>query len=285
MSLLTQLVYAFFMLGRQGFTLIEILMVMALIGILATLSLIPLNDSLDQAKFDQTLNQMKQIRSALVGEMLNSNSTKLRFGYLGDLGKLPTTAQGLTALWEQPSGFDPWESDAPSRIGSGWNGPYLMDQGVAGVDYAKDAWSTPYVYDPDSDPVTLISRGADRGVGGTGINADITLTLPLNRLNYTVHGVMLDHGNPWSGSCDVEINYPHPDTGKITSKSYTIQSTDSGAFAFDHIPPGVRSITFFLPSKSSPVVTYGPYIITVDQPHTLVKFGTADHPLDLTSAP
>lgn len=259
-------------------------MVVSLIGILATLSLFPVGETLDQSKYELTLNQMKQIRNALVGEM-NSTSVKSRFGYLGDVGGIPSAAEGLSALWAQPSGISTWQMTPGFRIGSGWNGPYLFDQGVSGVDYSKDAWGTAYVYDPDSDPATLTSYGADLVAGGSGLNSDITLTIPQNRQWYSVHGLILDNGNPWSGSLEVEINLPDPTTGDVISKSSTIVSGDDGAFLFEKIPPGIRSLTLYLPTKNSPTVTYGPYIITVDQPHTLVIYGTADHQLDLSAAP
>jgi len=269
---------------ERGFTLIELLMVLGLLGILATFSLLPVGDTLDQAKFDSTVNQMRRIRNALIGEM-NSPGSKSHFGYIGDMGALPTVTQGLTALWSIPDGYDPWGLKDEARIGVGWNGPYLGDQGVAGVDYSKDAWGTSYVYDPSADPITLTSYGADRASGGTGLNADITLTIPFNRIQYSVHGVILKSGNPWSGSLEVEIHYPDPDSSSVISRSIVIGSGDSGAFRFDKIPPGIRSITLYLPDKSTSTVVYGPYIVSVDQPNTLVKFGTAEHPLDLSAAP
>jgi type II secretion system protein G len=274
----------FIMRDKRGFTLIETLMVVSLIGILASLSILPVGDTLDQSKYELTLNQMKQIRNALVGE-LNSTSTKSRFGYLGDVGGLPSAAEGLKALWEQTSGISSWQMTPEFRIGSGWNGPYLFDQGISGVDYTKDAWGNSYLYDPDSDPATLTSYGADLAAGGSGLNSDITLTIPKNRQSYSVHGLILDNGDPWSGSLEVEINLPDPTTGDIVSKSSTIVSGDQGAFLFDKITPGIRSLTFYLPTKNAPTVTYGPYIITVDQPHTLVIYGTAGHQLDLSAAP
>ncbi|MBU6152773.1 MAG: type II secretion system protein GspG [Bdellovibrionales bacterium] len=269
--------------NTRGFTLIEALMVVSLVGILAAISLVPTRDSLDQARYDETLNHMKQIRTALVGEM-SAISTKSRFGYLGDIGALPTITQGLAALLETPTGISSWRTYTQFRINSGWNGPYLFDHFSGEADPSRDAWGTAYVYDPDSDPATVISLGADRATGGTDLNSDITLTIPVNRQQYFVNGLVLDHGNPWSGSLEVEINSPDPASGEIGSRSYTILREDQGAFQFNRVPPGIRSLTFFLPSKASARVTYGPYIITVDQPHTLAVFGTADHPLDLRAA-
>ncbi len=270
--------------GSRGFTLIETLMVVGLIGILATLSLVPIGDSLDQAKYDRTLAQMMTIRGALLGEKLSS-STKVSFGYLGDLGSIPTTAHGLSALWQQPNDLNAWKITPEFRMGTGWNGPYLFDQGAGGVDYSKDAWGNSYVYDPDSDPATLTSYGADQAAGGFGLNSDITLTIPLLRQKYNLHGLILDQGNPWSGSLEVELNLPDPATGDVGTKSYTIESSDAGAFLFEKVPPGIRSVTLFLPTKTAASVTYGPYLVTVDQPHTLLLLGTAAHPLDLSAAP
>ncbi len=269
---------------KTGFTLIETLMVISLIGILAALSMIPIGDTLDQKKYDITVNQMNLIRSALLGEM-SANPAKSRFGFLGDLGALPTSVQGLKALWEIPADIESWKLSPEFRTGSGWSGPYLTDQGTGGVDYTKDAWGNPYLYDPDSDPATLTSYGADQAAGGTGLNSDITLTIPKARQQYTLHGLILKSGGQWSGSLDVELNVPDPTTGTLATRDTTISSGDQGAFVFNKVPPGVRSLTLYLPSKAHPGVTYGPYIVTVDQPHTLVIYGTAEHPLDLSAAP
>lgn len=270
--------------NQRGLTLIEILMALALIGILAALSSMPIGDTLEQAKWDSTLEEMKQIRAALIGET-HSTLSRSKFGFLGDMGTLPSSIQGLTPLWIQPAGFNAWTESPAYRIGSGWSGPYLLGQGVSETDYAKDAWETNYVYDADSNPITLTSLGADRVAGGTGLDADLILTIPLNRVSYSVHGVMLNNGTPWTGSCEVEIHYPDPSTAAIKSDLYTIVSGDAGAFTFSNIPPGVRSLSFYLPTKAAPTVTYGPYIISVDQPHTQVIYGTAEHPLDLSAAP
>jgi type II secretion system protein G len=269
---------------RRGFTLTETMMVLSLIGILVALSTLPIGDSIDQAKYDRTLDRMKRIRAALIGEP-QSPSKRSSFGYVGDVGSLPSLTQGLSALWSKPSEIIAWQTHSSQRSWTGWNGPYLIDQGLMGVDYSNDAWETPFEYNPDSDPATLISYGANRLPGGSELDADITLVIPKNRIQYSVHGLLLDKGDPYSGSLEVEINIPDPDTGGLTSKVYSMVPGDLGAFLFEKIPPGVRSLFFHLPTKASPSITYGPYIITVDHPHTLFVYGTAAAPLDLSAAP
>jgi general secretion pathway protein G len=78
--------------------------------------------------------------------------------YRLDVGRYPSTEEGLTVLVRQPSGTN------------GWNGPYIDGQAVP-----ADPWGHPYVYRmPGSDgPYDLYTLGADNRPGGTGENAPI----------------------------------------------------------------------------------------------------------------
>src|SRR6478609_5004539 len=90
---------------KKGFTLIEVLMVIVLVGVLGAGSLSIFNNTLDEAKFDATYKEMLQIRKALIGDLENTSveGERIRFGYLGDLGAVPNDSQGLRALYSQPT--------------------------------------------------------------------------------------------------------------------------------------------------------------------------------------
>jgi prepilin-type N-terminal cleavage/methylation domain-containing protein len=148
---------------NRGFTLIELVMTIALLSILAVLAVDRVASNLDEERFEDTLRRMKDIRKGLVGDpAIKTGALRTSFGYIGDVGGIPTAVQGIAALTANPGvPVGGWAMDATTRIGLGWNGPYLK-AGDSGTDYTKDAWGTNFVYSPAAVPPTLVSLGADR---------------------------------------------------------------------------------------------------------------------------
>ena len=132
-----------------GFTLIEIMVVIVILGILATLIIPRFMGREEEARRTMAQVQMESIETAL----------KL---YKLDNGVYPSTEQGLQALVEQPT---------IGQLPRKWReGGYLEKRRVP-----KDPWDNDYVYlspglNGDFD---LISYGADREPGGEGNNKDI----------------------------------------------------------------------------------------------------------------
>lgn len=135
---------------KAGFTLIEIMVVVVILGILATFLVPNIINRPDEARITKVKNDIKAIESAL----------KL---YKIDNGFYPTTEQGLMALIEEPD-IEP--------IPRNWKkGGYLNSE-----EPPKDAWGNEYIYrSPGSEErdYEIISYGADGKEGGEGINADI----------------------------------------------------------------------------------------------------------------
>lgn len=136
--------------ARPGFTLIEILVVIAVISLLAALVAPNVFRHVGTAKDASAKTQIEMLGAALDAYRL-------------DNGRYPTTAQGLEALWEEPTA-----EPRPSN----WRGPYLRKEVPA------DPWGNPYLYvSPGEDHRTgydLVSYGADGEAGGEDENADIT---------------------------------------------------------------------------------------------------------------
>jgi general secretion pathway protein G len=136
--------------GRLGFTLIEILVVITVIGLLAALV------------GPRILGRVSEAKSATAKAQLEMLGVALD-NYRLDNGSYPTTEQGLTALQEKPT-RDP----APLN----WRGPYLKRTIPA------DPWGRPYVYRSpgEHDPAgnDLSTLGKDGQPGGEGEDADIT---------------------------------------------------------------------------------------------------------------
>ncbi|MDA8091708.1 MAG: type II secretion system major pseudopilin GspG [Nitrospiraceae bacterium] len=135
--------------NRKGFTLLEILVVVFILGILAAIVAPKIMGRTDEAKVTDAKVQIKDFETAL----------KL---YKLDNGSYPTTEQGLQALIEPPTAGDP-----PKHYRAGG---YLEQKKVP-----VDPWSNPYVYiSPGTHgDFDLSSLGADGKPGGEGYDADI----------------------------------------------------------------------------------------------------------------
>ncbi len=131
--------------NNKGFTLIELLVVMIIIGLLASLVAPKLFNKLESSKRKTAKAQIQMIETALDAFRL-------------DVGRYPTTQEGLKVLWENPGNIKKWD------------GPYLPKP------VKEDPWGNPYVYKSPGEhgPYDLYSLGADGKPGGTGDNADIT---------------------------------------------------------------------------------------------------------------
>ena len=132
--------------ARSGFTLIEIMVVMMIIGLLMALVGPRFIRQEEKAKVKAARAQIELLGTAL-------DTFRL------DVGRYPTSQEGLAALRQRPFGVDRWD------------GPYLKK------DVPKDPWERPYYYRSPGDagrPYDLMSYGADGGPGGEGDNRDIT---------------------------------------------------------------------------------------------------------------
>ena len=135
---------------RTGFTLIEILVVIAVIAILASVVTPLVFRNVGDAKVSAGRAQIEIFATALDTYRLDSDY-------------YPSTAQGLAALRARPSGL-------PAPLN--WRGPYLRK------DPPLDPWNKPYSYvspgrvNPES--YDLLSLGRDGQPGGSGEDADIT---------------------------------------------------------------------------------------------------------------
>jgi general secretion pathway protein G len=127
----------------RGFTLLEILVVLAIIGLIAAIAAPQVFKSLGGAKSDSAKVQIESLSTAIDLYRL-------------EVGKLPPD---LEALIEKPSGEDRW------------NGPYLRKKTIP-----VDPWGNPFQYQAPGENADfdLYSLGADGAEGGEGENRDVT---------------------------------------------------------------------------------------------------------------
>jgi len=134
--------------GRRGFSLMELMIVIIILGLLAALVLPNLIGKSEQAKQNLVCIQMENIRNAL-------DSFKL------DNGSYPDTEQGLDALIQNPDA-ERYINYAP---GGYFKNPVLP----------KDPWKHHFIFTNDeNNGMNLISLGADGREGGTDEKKDIT---------------------------------------------------------------------------------------------------------------
>ena len=135
--------------NERGYSLLEVLIVLSIMALVATFVGPRLFSQLDRSKVTAARIQMQSLSGALETMRL-------------DIGRYPTTEEGLSLLTEAPSRSDAGDID--------WRGPYV-DGPVP-----SDPWGSEYQYrapeTEDGRPV-LTSFGADRKAGGTGGGADI----------------------------------------------------------------------------------------------------------------
>lgn len=130
--------------GEDGFTLIELLVVMVILGLLVAMVGPRLFGKVGQSKLGAAQAQIELFGTALDAFRL-------------DVGRYPSTAEGLQSLQEKPAGAE------------NWAGPYLRKQ------IPLDPWGKPYLYKApgDNGEYDLISYGADGQAGGEGENQDV----------------------------------------------------------------------------------------------------------------
>jgi general secretion pathway protein G len=131
--------------NQAGFTLVELIVVVIIIGLLAGL-VVP-----------QFIKQEEKATAKAAKAQIELFGTALDTFRL-DVGRYPTSQEGMAALMQKPGGVDRWD------------GPYLRK------DLPPDPWGKPYVYKSPGDHgvYDIISYGADGAPGGDGNNRDIT---------------------------------------------------------------------------------------------------------------
>ena len=137
--------------NRRGFTLIEVIVILAVIAVLAGIAIPRALRIFQTTAEDATTTEMQNIKKALLGDADKLQSgTRTDFGLLGDIGCLPTTALGgLDRLLTQGT-YAAWSFSSTAQIGAGWKGPYITGAatGQATAEFTNDQWGNAYTYTP-----------------------------------------------------------------------------------------------------------------------------------------
>jgi len=213
---------------QRGFTLMETVMIIIIIGILAGIAVMKLSSTLDAARFEATRAELDMLARAVAGDPDSyTDDAQADFGYVGDVGALPPD---LDALAVNPGLAT-------------WSGPYISGN-FSDADYKKDAWNIDYIYGG-----TFI-----RSVG-SGSNIDKTIASgPAELLDCGLYGSLLDGNNSAPGTDfadSVEIHLAYPDGAGLMAHAVANPGPD-GSFSFANIPVGFHTLqVIYIPDNDT----------------------------------
>ena len=136
--------------NRSGFTMVELMAVLVIIGLLASVVAVNVIGKIDKARVVATRASLKLLHNSVIQFKL-------------DTGRFPTEEEGLLSLIEQPSDVSGWDISG-----------YLETTSVS-----KDGWKNEFIYElyPESGkPFVIISFGAEGEEGGEGYDTDLFST-------------------------------------------------------------------------------------------------------------
>ena len=228
---------------KTGFSLLELLVVLVILGFLTAMMAKVFTHGDDQKRFDETRTKMEEIKKALIGTSgAYANGQRQFAGYITDMGRLPELNEDNQnqpdSLWIQENPM--WKYDQGARIWMGWRGPYIEtpQEGLL-----EDAWGDTFAFEVYDTGIDIISRGADNNPGGSNFNEDITLTIRKTQYRAPVAGRV-------KGTCNcVKMCFPDDDSGDSQMFGYSDLVANDSYFRFEDdvngdsgVPVGVRSI-------------------------------------------
>ncbi len=154
--------------SKSGFTLIELVMVILLLGILSTIAIPKVTDIIQTARLKATKGEMTELKKAIMGDPSSvAGGVLIDKGFNGDIGHLPVTLDDLVNQGSYPN----WNRFTQS----GWNGPYISEDFSSDNEWKIDAWGNTYeIFSPAAGDTSLLSYGPD---GTKGTSDDLSLHL------------------------------------------------------------------------------------------------------------
>lgn len=222
--------------NQIGFTLIEVLMTIVIIGILAAVAMRSVQSSIDGSRVRETQAEMDELIIAIAGNPeLYNNGMRSDFGYVGDIGALPTSLDDLVT---NPGGY------------STWNGPYVSRRFSQDTDgFKKDAWGNNYTF---STGITLASTG-----GGSIPMTKSAASAATDLTTTPIIGTITDAaGNPPGDSSvavTIRVTYPDGSGGTTTA---TTNPASGGSYSINDVPVGIRAVQAIYRATNDTVTTY-----------------------------
>gem|GEM_PF-5941282 len=126
----------------DGFTIIELLVVVSILSAVAYVALDALKEDTSQIRYDDTANRLTSIRQAILGRPERTLMGEAEIsGYVADMGTLPASILDLLRdpCQNTTAGACGWQFE--NGISYGWRGPYLNALSVGGTQSYRDGWS------------------------------------------------------------------------------------------------------------------------------------------------
>lgn len=238
---------------QAGFTLLELALVLAILGMLTLLATREISQLQDQQRFEASQRGLETIRDAVLGtpDDRAPDGSGVRAGFAADMGRLPDR---LDELWTNATGmlaFDlrPGVGDADVRVPGGWRGPYVRLPWKAAN--LRDGWGNAYTDRWESGVWKVGHLGADGLPGGTnGCDEDVELEFAGSDTNAWAWGQVAVNTNllPF-GACTVRVRIFRPDgtcdegiSGLAVGAGTNVVSWSSAA----PVPVGVRPVRAYL---------------------------------------
>jgi prepilin-type N-terminal cleavage/methylation domain-containing protein len=207
---------------HRGFTLLELVVVIAVIGILVAAVAPAVTQQLLGDRVDGTREELEAIQRAIAGDRGVTT-----FGFVGDIGRLPATMNELATIGALPA----FTTGTVRNVGMGWRGPYI-NAGSSASDYLTDAFGRAYT----------LSAGQVRSPGPDGVvnNADDIVYPPsppdfTGEATVTVKQMVGAKVFVDPGGYRVDLYFAH-------NGVQTVLSDTTGAFSFNDVPMGYHAV-------------------------------------------
>jgi type II secretory pathway pseudopilin PulG len=226
-------------LATAGFTLIEIVVILAVLTILATAITPAILQQVVDTKIESTRKEAKVLFEAMTGR----SDTPGSYGFVGDMGRLPVSFEELIT---PQAGTNLYTTATFRNVGMGWKGPYI-NVGDSKEDYLLDAFNRPY---------EGATTGQVRSAGPDGeMNTDDDIVYPPNvpsirgRVIVTVKRMAAEDISYTLDPPNYEVRLYYSANGE---EAYLADNV--APFVFENIPQGIHAIKVVRLRKDQVVV-------------------------------
>jgi prepilin-type N-terminal cleavage/methylation domain-containing protein len=259
------------MIHRNGMTLVELLVVLAILALLTTVAMTSTDVVLSQGRYDATTQTLTAIQEAVLGppNARQSDGTLISSGFVADVGRPLLSTVGLSDLLgveqplqppQPPPGIALFSliqspNDTDVVVPCGWRGPYLRL--APGQTSILDGWGNALVLVPNGNGqvVCVSSNGAATGPYSS-TNAPLQVNIAPAQIIVSGNVYVLDsNGNPTNPTNAVQIWMygPNPSTGLLLEYQCTQTTATDGVVSYN-LPAGVYAPGFlraYLGSRST----------------------------------